>query len=171
MNDTPDNVKAQAARLDSLMPAILRRICTLDEPRLELPVAQMRLCTLLMQGPMTMSALSREMGTTVSATTQLADRLEGVGYVERLAGEDDRRSRSLRLTKRGSAVMCESRDMRLSRWVEVLSRLPAPSRTAVVQLLEELVAACQTTLASTEGPPHEARSGRAVDILAQVERS
>ena len=53
-------------------------IFTLDDrdPTMELPVAQLRVCTLLDPGPRTISDLAKELGITVSAVTQLADRLD-----------------------------------------------------------------------------------------------
>ncbi|NDD29043.1 MAG: MarR family transcriptional regulator [Proteobacteria bacterium] len=169
MRQPPEPINAQAARIDHLMPLVLRRICTLEGPRVELPVAQLRLCSLLMQGPTTITALSRELGTTVSATTQLADRLEGIGFVERVAGEGDRRSRSLRLTRHGSDVMTKSREKRLARWSEVIARLPPASREALISLLDALALAC-SALPPGEGP-QDALAGRAAEILVQVERS
>ena len=45
----------------------------------ELPLAQLRVCGVLCDGPRPMSAVSRELGVSLSAMTQIADRLERAG--------------------------------------------------------------------------------------------
>src|SRR5215472_9587622 len=98
MND--ESLISQAAKLECLLPKLMRRLFTLDpsHPANELPVAQLRVCVILQAGPRTVSAVSEELGISVSATTQIADRLERAGLVERVAERDDRRMKLLRLT-------------------------------------------------------------------------
>jgi DNA-binding MarR family transcriptional regulator len=165
-----DRLDGLAARIDCLMPTLLRRICTLDGPRIELPMAQLRLCAILHNGPLSMSALSRELGTSVSATTQLADRLEAIGLVERLTEPADRRTRTLRLTAHGSELMETSRHQRLARWKEVLARVSEERRALLVELLEELVAASRATCPEEAGGV-DVMAGRAAEILLQTERN
>src|SRR5260370_5467911 len=95
-----DILLAQAADLESLLPKLMRRLFTLDpsHPANELPVAQLRVCTILQAGPRTVSTISEELGISVSAVTQIADRLERAGFVERVAGQDDRRMKKLQLS-------------------------------------------------------------------------
>ena len=50
------------------------------DPADDLPLAQLRVCSLLVGGDRSISCLSRELGITMSATTQLADRLERTGH-------------------------------------------------------------------------------------------
>ncbi len=108
----------------------------------ELPLAQLRLCGALSEGPRAMSALSRELGVSFSALTQIADRLERVRLVKRTAAEDDRRVRCLQLTPRGQRVMRKRRDARLRSSVSVLEHLSAAERTLVLSAMETLVSAC-----------------------------
>ena len=72
----PRLLAEQAADLTDLLPRLMRAMFTLDDsdPTMELPVAQLRVCTLLDPGPRTISDLAKELGITVSAVTQLADR-------------------------------------------------------------------------------------------------
>ena len=136
----------QAADLTDLLPRLMRAIFTLDDsdPTMELPVAQLRVCTLLDPGPRTISDLAKELSITVSAVTQLADRLEAAGLVERLAGLDDRRTKRLRLTDRGAETLRARRQRRLTRAAEVLRGLPPADRAKVLKALTTLLAAAGT---------------------------
>src|SRR5207244_9136663 len=96
-------LQEQAAQLESLLPRLMRTLFTLEaeHPVTELPLAQLRVCSILYTGPRTLSALGDELAISVSAVTQIADRLERAGLVERVAAPDDRRMKHLRLTSRG----------------------------------------------------------------------
>ncbi len=66
-----------AQRVSDLLLAFLRGLRTDgDDPVAELPLAQLRLCNVLARGPRPMTEISREIGTSLSAVTQIADRLE-----------------------------------------------------------------------------------------------
>src|SRR5437660_5211187 len=97
----------QAILLECLLPKLMRRLFTLeqDHPVQELPLAQLRVCAILANGPKSMSAIGEELRNSTSAITQLADRMERAGLVERGPGSDDRRVRELRLTKEGAEMM------------------------------------------------------------------
>jgi len=138
---TEDTLLAQAANLESLLPKLMRRLFTLDpsHPANELPVAQLRVCTILQAGPRTVSAISEELGISVSAVTQIADRLERAGFVERVAGIDDRRMKKLQLTAHGAEVMQSRRETRVRRAAEALEHLPLPVRAEVLQALHVLL--------------------------------
>jgi DNA-binding MarR family transcriptional regulator len=108
----------------------------------DLPLAQLRLCGALSEGPRTMSGLSRELGVSLSSLTQIADRLERARLVKRTAAEDDRRVRCLQLTARGAAMMRKRRDARLRHSLAVLEHLSATERELVRAAMETLVTAC-----------------------------
>jgi DNA-binding MarR family transcriptional regulator len=131
----------QAAHLESLLPKLMRRLFTLDpsHPANELPVAQLRVCTILQAGPRTVSTISEELGISVSAVTQIADRLERAGFVERVAGQDDRRMKKLQLTVHGTEVMCSRRETRVQRAAAALKHLPPAARVEVLQALNVLL--------------------------------
>lgn len=133
----------QASDLTNLLPRLMRAIFTLDgnDPTMELPVAQLRVCNLLDEGPRTISALARELSITVSAVTQIADRLEAADLVERLAGKKDRRTRNLRLTGRGAEVLRFRRQRRVRRALKVLSELTPTDRAKALKALFALLAA------------------------------
>ena len=136
-----ETLLAQAATLESLLPKLMRRLFTLDPSHAanELPVAQLRICTILQAGPRTVSTISEELGISVSAATQIADRLERAGFVERVAGRDDRRMKQLQLTAHGAEVMQSRRETRVRRAAAALEQLPLPARAEVLQALHVLL--------------------------------
>ena len=62
-----------------------------------------------------MSVLSRELGVSLSAMTQIADRLERARLVKRQFEGTDRRVRSLQLTSRGQKIMQAREEARVQR--------------------------------------------------------
>ena len=86
--------------------------------------------------------LSRELGVTLSAMTQIADRLEKARLVMREAEAGDRRVRRLSLTARAAKMMQKHRDARVQRMTEVLERVEPASREKLLAGLQALVAAC-----------------------------
>lgn len=141
-------LREQSEALVTLLSRLMRRLFTLtaDDPAMELPGAQMRMCTVLWDGPRTMSALGDELGISHSAITQIADRLERAEMVERLPEADDRRCKRLALTSRGIAVMQARRDRRVGRTRKVLELLSPRDRQAAVAALEILLDASQREL-------------------------
>jgi DNA-binding MarR family transcriptional regulator len=125
------------------MPAIMRQLFAgVNSPADELPLAQLRVCGILQNGARSMSALSRELGVTLSALTQIADRLERAGLVNRVAEEDDRRVRCLSLTPRGERIMLQREEYRIQRVLTVLDGMAPGERINVANALETLLRAC-----------------------------
>ena len=144
---TDDHVQSatlteQAELLECLLPKVMRRLFALelDHPANELPISQLRVCTILQTGPRTLSALGDELHTSVSAVTQLADRLERAGFVERGDGED-RRVKLLRLTPVGAELMRKRRETRVARAAQALALLPELDRMQLICVVESLLEA------------------------------
>lgn len=139
-------LRAQSEELVALMSKLWRRLFTLDadnDPAMELPGAQMRVCAVLRDGPRTMSCLSSELGISHSAITQIADRLERAGMVERMQEADDRRCKRLTLTPRGVEVMQARRERRVLRALTALESMSPEEREAAVAALTSLLKASQ----------------------------
>lgn len=138
------DIRRQAEEIVELMPRLMRRLLTVEpeDPAADLPVAQIRVCSLLIGGDRSISCLSRELGITMSATTQLADRLERNGMVERCADEDDRRVRSLCLTQKGRAIMQARKEKCIVRVLQALETLPAADRARLAESLQTLSDVC-----------------------------
>ncbi len=136
-------LREQAARVVALVPRLMRQLFAIGarDPTAVLSVAQLRVCALLTDGPLPMSAISRELGISQSATTQIADRLERAGFVERGLREGDRRVRVLTLTPRALRMMRLRHQRRVDRVITVLDRLSEDARRDLVNALELLAAA------------------------------
>jgi DNA-binding MarR family transcriptional regulator len=116
-----------------------------EDPVVDLPLAQLRVCGVLSQGPRSMSALSRELGVSLSAMTQLADRLERAQLVNRVAQGGDRRVRCLQLTERGEKMMRYHEDLRVRRISAALEHLEPGARKQVTAALQTMIQACLAT--------------------------
>lgn len=140
-------LQAQAEELEQMLPVLMRRLFTLepDHPAMELPLAQLRVCTILQVGPRTLSGLSGELGISVSAVTQLADRLDQAGLVERVPGVEDRRTKLVRLTQAGAVIMRERRTARINRVYRALCRIPSSERDAMLETIRNLLEAATET--------------------------
>ena len=116
----------QAKAIASLLPVVMRQLLSLDGHLVaDLPLAQLRVCGILFDGPQRMSELSRELGVSLSSMTQIADRLERTQLVERVSDESDRRIRCLQLTDRGEEIMRRHEDSRVR---SILAALKENSR-------------------------------------------
>lgn len=133
----------QAKQFDSLLLAMGREVFVIeDDAKADLPLAQMRVCAVLYRGPCSMSELSRELRVSLSAATQIADRLERARLVRRVAGHADRRVRRLQLTARGQRFMHRLDDARVGRILAAFGRLSPKARKEVLAALEVFVGAC-----------------------------
>lgn len=139
----PSALEALATEIEQILPRIARRLFTVDPSSEinELPLAQLRVCTILQHGPRSLSAVAEELGVSVSAATQLADRMERAGLVARIASECDRRIRNLELTDRGKELTRSRTEMRVRRVREALESLSPEDRTAVLYGVEKLLKA------------------------------
>lgn len=65
----------QARMLAGMLPTLMRQLVAgHDDPAGELPLRQLRVCSILCGGPRPMSWLSRELGVSLSAMTQIASK-------------------------------------------------------------------------------------------------
>ena len=153
----------QASELEHLLPAVMRHTFTLDptHPLTEMPFGQFRLCTLLFrEGKRTMSQVSEDLSISVSAVTQMADRLEKAGMVERVSDcGGDRRTRFLQLTANGKTLMESRQVMRITRATAILRLLSADERREMLQALEKLRAVSRTLGPSPTNPYEEEGTG------------
>jgi DNA-binding MarR family transcriptional regulator len=108
-----------------------------------LPVAQLRVCGVLHRSARPMSGLSQELGVSLSAMTQIADRLERAGLVRRVAERSDRRVKQLQLTPRGTKMMRAREESRIARISAALARLSPEGQCRVRAALEELAEAAR----------------------------
>jgi DNA-binding MarR family transcriptional regulator len=149
------SVGEQAQTVAALLPTLMRKLFAGDDdPMAELPLAQLRVCGVLCDGPRPMSAVSRELGVSLSAMTQIADRLERARLVERVVTGNDRRVRCLQLTKRGDKMMRLREAARVRRIRAVLEHLAPKAR-------EETLAALHTFIRASIATREQDGNGRA----------
>jgi DNA-binding MarR family transcriptional regulator len=141
--NTENGLDTQARALVALLPALGRSLLAVDpnHPITELPLAQLRVCTALQEGPCPLSTLADRLGLSPSSVTQISDRLERVHLVERVPEADDRRVKKLRLTECGEELMRSYREARIARLRGVLEKLSPRMREKVVEALSALVEA------------------------------
>jgi DNA-binding MarR family transcriptional regulator len=138
--------QSQAKTIVSLLPTLMRQLFAgADDPAAELPLAQLRVCGVLYGGARSMSAVGRELGVSLSAMTQIADRLERACLVERIATGTDRRIRCLQLTERGEKMMRRREKARVGRVSLVLQHLTPKTRKDVLAALQTLIQASGDT--------------------------
>ncbi len=137
-NVFPDEAKTVA---DLLMVLMRQLTAGLDDPVVNLPLAQLRVCGVLRHGPLPMSAIGRELRASLSAMTQIADRLERAHLVKRVPRGDDRRVRCLQLTERGVRMIRLHEKARLGQMSKVLGNLTPKERQEVTAALRTMIRA------------------------------
>ena len=134
----------QAELLDSQFMVLGRYLFGMeDDPVVQLPLGQLRVCGMLyQQGPRSLSALGKELAVSLSAMTQIADRLERARLVKRIADEADRRVKSLQLTVRGQEIMRCREESRIRRMFAMLARLSPEAREEAAGVFQALADIC-----------------------------
>jgi DNA-binding MarR family transcriptional regulator len=119
-----------------------RNLLTIDDPTMDLPVRQLKLCLALLPGSCPMSEIGRAIGMSPSAVTQVSDRLERRGLVERVLPGGDRRVRKLRLTTKGLRLMRTHEEKQLRKIAGALDRLTETEVDQLILGLEVLTRSC-----------------------------
>jgi len=136
---------ADPARLRSAIRALVRRFGVAERADVAccgVTVAQAAALEALgTEGPLRLGELSRRLGITPSTLTRNLARLEESGLVAREADPADARSARVALTARGAkaARAVEEQEAGFAR--QVIERIPAGRRTAVVEALGDLLTA------------------------------
>ncbi len=140
----------EAKRMTELLMSLMRDIFAVDVQASELPMRQLRVCAMLYEGSRSMSSLSRELGVSLSAMTQIADRLERAHLVKRAFEGTDRRVRCLQLTPRAQRIMRLRENSRIQRASAALEQLTPEEQANVLTTLQALRAACCATLSKSK---------------------
>ncbi|MCE5269012.1 MAG: MarR family transcriptional regulator [Planctomycetaceae bacterium] len=153
---TQDNTLADEAKtVAELLIAFMRYLkAGLSDPVINLPLAQLRVCGALRRGPVPMSTLGRELGASLSAMTQIADRLERAKLVRRVPRGDDRRVRCLELTERGQRMMQLHEEAKVNEMAKVLGRLTPEQRQEVTGTLRMLIEAATAAKGRNNDAPN-----------------
>jgi DNA-binding MarR family transcriptional regulator len=132
----------QVAEANDLLMSIVRDLLYVEDRTSNLPLRQLRVCARLYDGALSMSQLSRRMGVSLSAMTQIADRLERAGLVTRVANGPDRRVRCLTLTASGRRAMRAREKARLAKLSAAFDRMNDKSRADLIEGLRSFQEAC-----------------------------
>ena len=96
------------------------------------------------------SDIAQQLAVTNAAASQMVDRLEHQGLVDRVAHEADRRVRMVQLTVKGHSLVEEGIDVRL-RWISDLTRMLSPDQQeTIVTALAALTNAARRMESDTE---------------------
>jgi DNA-binding MarR family transcriptional regulator len=88
---------------------------------------------------MSHSAMSDELGISVSAVTQVANRLESMGLVSRVESATDRRVKLLKLTSYGEQCMEERQEQRVQRASAVLGTMTDSAQEQLLTVLTDFL--------------------------------
>jgi DNA-binding MarR family transcriptional regulator len=141
------DVRAAQAELIAEIERLRGRLQTAEPPiawsEIELTIPQYRALNLLMSGPRRMTEIAARLGTSLQATTSLADRLVEKGLVTREHDTVDRRVVFCRLSPRGLEEVERFHRIgqaRLELLVEVLDETELPIALAAFQMLTNAAA-------------------------------
>ncbi|MGK0184651.1 MAG: DNA-binding MarR family transcriptional regulator [Verrucomicrobiales bacterium] len=82
---------------------------------------------------LTMTDISKKMGHSTAAATGLVDRLEKLGYVQRLHASDDRRKVMVQITRKGIDLVERMREDIVANLVEVMDSLDVDEQGALLE--------------------------------------
>ncbi len=87
---------------------------------------------------LTMTDISKKMGHSTAAATGLVDRLEKLGYVQRLHASDDRRKVMVQITRKGIDLVEKMREDIVENLVEVMAGMDAGAAEAIIEASDTL---------------------------------
>src|SRR5215208_1032631 len=124
---------------------VVRNLLGVDDSMMDLPLRQLKVCLTLYRQSRSMSEISRELKLSPSAVTQVSDRLERRGLIERVFQDEDRRVRKLRLTRKGQQLVRSREKKQLRRIATALDTLSESELGQVMNGLEVLAYSCTPT--------------------------
>lgn len=135
-----DDVRRQAATLEQLIPEAMRVLFSgSQDPLADMPVAQLRMVRLLYLEPMTVTSLADRLRLSASAITQIANKLESTGMVERTDHAEDRRVKRISLSPRARELMSTRQSSRIDRASDILSIMSDEERETLVESIRTFV--------------------------------
>src|SRR3954471_8962252 len=142
------NGSARASQTDAVhtsLRSVVRNLLGVDDSMMDLPLRQLKVCLTLYGQSRSMSEIGRELKLSPSAVTQVSDRLERRGLIERVSQDEDRRVRKLRLTRKGQQLVRSRERKQLRRIATALDALSANELSQVMTGLETLAQSCTST--------------------------
>ena len=87
---------------------------------------------------LTMTHISKKMGHSTAAATGLVDRLEKLGYVQRLHASDDRRKVMVQITRKGIDLVDKMREDIIENLIEVMAEMDSGVTSAVMEASDQI---------------------------------
>src|SRR4051812_39996052 len=106
---------SQTDAVHSALRTVVRNLLSVHDSMMDLPLRQLKVCLTLYRHSRSMSEIGRELNLSPSAVTQISDRLERRGLIERVFQDEDRRVRKLRLTRKGQQLIRRREQQQLVR--------------------------------------------------------
>src|SRR3954470_8686997 len=136
---------SQARVVHASIRNVVRQLLSVDDSMMDLPLRQLKVCLSLYRQSRSMSHIGRELGLSPSAVTQVSDRLERRGLIERVFQDKDRRVRKLRLTRKGQHLVRSREKKQLRRIAAALNSLSANELDQTMTGLTILAHSCTST--------------------------
>ena len=137
-----DRIPDLVAELESLMPRLTRAVFPQDgaNPLTQLPVGQVRMLRLLDgEAKLRVTHIASELRMTPSAVTQMGNRLEQLGLVERLDVAEDGRGRFLAISEIGRIALEERRRVRVEQAALILKDTHEETLEAFITALKSVL--------------------------------
>ena len=159
------DIRADAQKLEIYLSTIMRGLNRKveDDPLMDLPMAQFRLLRALGRGIQTPSELAPYLSTSVSAVTQIANRLEAAELIEREEDPNDRRVLRLVLSPKGATLVKRRGDLRVEGAECLLSALSVEDRETVMRGISLLESTCEAY--------RPLAGATSLSLLAEIERA
>lgn len=130
--------------LTTLLSSTFRQILWKQALELELNYSQAQVLFHVAKNPgAVISDAARSFGITLPAVTQVVDRLESKGLLQRADDPRDRRQVRLYLTRQGESLARELEELQVKGLARVLKRLTPADRKDVIRGIEQLVSAAR----------------------------
>jgi len=139
----PSALSTKAKAVRNALHGFGRDLLSVDDPTMDLPIRQLKVCLALVRRSRSMSEIACESGLSRSAVTQVSYRLERRGLVERVFPDDDRRVRNLKLTKKGLRLMRSHEEKQLRQIAAALDHLSEGELKQLMTGLEILTRGCK----------------------------
>jgi DNA-binding MarR family transcriptional regulator len=128
-----DEVEATMLAARALVAISAQSLAAVDEV---VTAPQLRVLVMVAsRGPLNLGTVARGLGVHPSNATRACDRLVAAGLLDRRDDPADRRNLQLQLTEQGRGLVDEVMDRRRHAIAELLDRMPALQRTALVPVL------------------------------------
>lgn len=112
--------------------------------------------TVMQKGPMTATAISREVHVSPSTVVGILDRLEDKGLIVRERGREDRRIVFITVTEAGKQLVRDTPSPLQQKLADALKALPASERATITSSLERIVGLMESGVGIT--PPAQMHS-------------